>query len=175
MPTLEIKPLQHPNSPSGPKPSLARARLATPAYTRFGRAPTGATERTILNLSSKGYLLIHLCVLLFGFTPLMGRLITLDAIPLVWWRMALAALALLLLPATWSGLRRMPARLWGGCAAGGVVLAITWALFYLAVKLANASAATICLATATILKARGRAVPRTMARSPIWLVGEKMS
>lgn len=172
MPTLEIKPLQHPTLPSGPKPSLARACLAPPAYTRFGRAPTGATERTILNLSSKGYLLIHLCVLLFGFTPLMGRLITLDAIPLVWWRMALA---LLLLPATWSGLRRMPARLGGVCAAGGVVLAITWALFCLAVKLANASAAAICLATAAILKARGRAVPRTMARSPIWLVGEKMS
>lgn len=118
MPTLEIKSLQHPNPPSGPKPSLARARLATPAYTRFGRAPTGATERTILNLSSKGYLLIHLCVLLFGFTPLMGRLITLDAIPVVWWRMALAALALLLLPATWSGLRRMPARLGGGLCRG---------------------------------------------------------
>ena len=153
MPTLEIKSLQHPNPPSGPKPSLARARLAPPAYTRFGRAPTGVTERTILNLSSKGYLLIHLCVLLFGFTPLMGRLITLDAIPLVWWRMGLAALALLLLPATWGGLRRMSAHLWGVCAAGGVVLAITWALFYQAVKLANASAAAICLATAPLFVA----------------------
>lgn len=106
-----------------------------------------------MNTASKGYLLIHFCVLLFGFTPLMGRLITLDAIPLVWWRMGLAALALLLLPATWGGLRRMSAHLWGVCAAGGVVLAITWALFYQAVKLANASAAAICLATAPLFVA----------------------
>ena len=43
---------------------------------------------------------IHLCVLLWGFTAILGKLITLPALPLVWWRMLLvvAALASPLLP-----------------------------------------------------------------------------
>ncbi|HZY34222.1 MAG TPA: EamA family transporter, partial [Rhodanobacter sp.] len=30
---------------------------------------------------------IHFCVLLWGFTAILGKLITLPALPLVWWRM----------------------------------------------------------------------------------------
>lgn len=111
---------------------------------------------TTLNLASpkaRGYLLIHLVVVLFGFTPIMGRLITLHAVPLVWWRMALAALALLLLPATWKGLREMPPRVVAICCGTGVVLAISWSLFYLAVKLANASVGAVGLATAPLFVA----------------------
>lgn len=40
-----------------------------------------------------------------GFTTILGKLITLPALPLVWWRMLLVALALLLIPSVWSGLR----------------------------------------------------------------------
>lgn len=103
--------------------------------------------------ATKGYLLIHACVVLFGFTPIMGRLITLDALPLVWWRMLLAALALLLVPVTWRGFRQLSPRLIAGCCLTGVVLGITWALFYLSVKLTNASVAAVCLATAPLFLA----------------------
>lgn len=103
--------------------------------------------------TSKGYLLIHFCVLLFGFTPLMGRLITIDALSLVWWRMLIASLALLLLPMTWRGIRKMSLRLFALCCVAGIVLAITWMLFYLSVKLTNASVAAICLATAPMFVA----------------------
>ena len=41
---------------------------------------------------------IHLCVLLWGFTAILGKLITLPALPLVWWRMLLVVAALALLP-----------------------------------------------------------------------------
>lgn len=116
-------------------------------------APALATTNPSGPSAARGYLLIHACVLLFGFTPLMGRLITLDALPLVWWRMLLAAGALLCLPATWRGFRRMSPRLVAGCCAAGVVLAITWALFYLAVKLTNASVAAVCLGTAPLFVA----------------------
>lgn len=100
-----------------------------------------------------GYLLIHLATVLFGFTPIMGRLITLHAVPLVWWRMALAALVLLLVPVTWKGIRQMPPRLIAICCGTGVVLAICWSLFYLAVKLANASVGAVGLATAPLFVA----------------------
>ncbi|HEX7387428.1 MAG TPA: DMT family transporter [Castellaniella sp.] len=100
--------------------------------------------------ATKGYLLIHFCVVLWGFTPIMGRVISLDAVSLVWWRMLLAALVLLFLPLTWRGIREMSWRVFAACCGAGVILAITWALFYLAVKLTNASVAAVCLGTAPL-------------------------
>lgn len=101
----------------------------------------------------KGYLLIHFCVLLFGFTPIMGRIITIEALPLVWWRMSIAALALLLLPITWHGIRKLPLKTMVIACLTGVVLAITWMLFYLSVKLTNASVAAVCIGTAPLFVA----------------------
>ena len=40
----------------------------------------------------KNYLLLHLIVFIWGFTAILGALITIDAIPLVWYRMLLAVL-----------------------------------------------------------------------------------
>jgi hypothetical protein len=46
---------------------------------------------------NKARLQIHFCVLLWGFTAILGKLITLPSLPLVWWRMLFVALALLLM------------------------------------------------------------------------------
>mgnify|MGYP001050075084 CR=1 FL=1 len=53
---------------------------------------------------------IHFCVLLWGFTAILGKAITLPALPLVWWRMLLVVGALALFPQVWRGLRTMPRR-----------------------------------------------------------------
>ena len=53
---------------------------------------------------SRAWLQIHVCVVLWGFTAILGRLITLRALPLVWWRMLLVTLALALWPPFWAGL-----------------------------------------------------------------------
>jgi hypothetical protein len=37
----------------------------------------------------RAFLQIHACVLLWGFTAILGKLITLPALPLVWWRMVI--------------------------------------------------------------------------------------
>ena len=89
---------------------------------------------------------IHFCVLLWGCTAILGRLITLRALPLVWWRMGLVCSLLLLVPRVWRGLRALTARLWLAYATVGVVLALHWYTFYGAIKLANASVAATCLA-----------------------------
>ena len=67
---------------------------------------------------------IHFCVLLWGFTAILGKLITLPAFALVWWRMLLVTAALLLVPRVWHGLRAMPARLLLRFAGIGVVVAL---------------------------------------------------
>lgn len=119
-------------------------------FTRIPRV--GALVRATPS-ATKGYLLIHFCVVLWGFTPIMGRLITLNPVSLVWWRMLIASITLLFLPATWRGLRQLSPRLLASCCGVGVVLAITWVLFYLSVKLTNASVAAVCLGTAPLFVA----------------------
>jgi len=96
---------------------------------------------------------IHFCVLLWGFTAILGKLIALPALALVWWRMTLVAGTLLLLPRVWRGLRAMGARLFGAYAGIGLLVALHWLSFYGAIKLANASVAVTCIALAPVFVA----------------------
>ncbi|WP_199093684.1 DMT family transporter, partial [Bosea sp. ASV33] len=89
---------------------------------------------------------IHFCVLLWGFTAILGKLITLPALPLVWWRMLMVTAALLLIPHVWRGLKAMPARLRWAYAGIGVLVSLHWLTFYAAIKLANASVGATCIA-----------------------------
>ena len=89
---------------------------------------------------------IHFCVLLWGFTAILGKLITLPALPLVWWRMLLVVAALLLMPKVWRGLKAMPWRLRFAYAGIGVLVSLHWLTFYAAIKLANASVGATCIA-----------------------------
>ncbi|CAN5595637.1 DMT family transporter [soil metagenome] len=103
--------------------------------------------------AAKAYWQIHLCVVLWGFTAILGKLITMPALPLVWWRMGLVVLVLALVPRVWRGLRAMPARLLWAYAGVGVLVALHWLTFYGAIKLANASVAATCMALATVFTA----------------------
>ena len=96
---------------------------------------------------------IHFCVLLWGFTAILGKLISLPALPLVWWRMLIVVAALALLPKVWRGLRAMPTRSRWAYAGIGVLVALHWLTFYGAIKLANASVAATCIAFATPMTA----------------------
>ena len=96
---------------------------------------------------------IHFCVLLWGFTAILGKLITLPALPLVWWRMLIVVAALALLPRVWRGVRAMPARLLWSYAGIGVLVSLHWLTFYGAIKLSNASVAATCIALATVFTA----------------------
>ncbi len=106
-----------------------------------------------MNPTARAHWQIHLCVLLWGFTAILGKLITLPALPLVWWRMGLVTLALLLLPRVWRGLRALPPKLLAAYAGIGVLVALHWLTFYGAIKLANASVAATCMALATVFVA----------------------
>ena len=100
-----------------------------------------ATTRTAL-------LQIHFCVVLWGVTAILGKLISLPALPLVWWRMLLVVAMLALLPRVWRGLSALNPRLLLGYACVGALVALHWLTFYGAVKLANASVAATCIALA---------------------------
>ena len=96
---------------------------------------------------------LHVCVLLWGFTAILGKLITLPASNLVVWRMALVTLMLAAIPSVWRGIATMTHRSIVTYAGIGVVLALHWLTFYAAIKLANASVAVSCVALGSIFTA----------------------
>ena len=100
--------------------------------------------------STRALFQIHFCVVLWGFAAILGKLITLTALQLVWWRMVLVCGALLLVPRFWAGLRVLPRQLVAIYAGIGVIVALHWLTFYGSVKLANASVAATCMALTPI-------------------------
>lgn len=88
--------------------------------------------------------LLHLSIILAGFTGVLGRLITLDAYALTLYRCILAAAmlaVLLLLRGRFHRLQRFDFV----CMAIGAVVAVHWIFFYGSIKLSNVSIGVICL------------------------------
>lgn len=108
---------------------------------------------TLTTEARRAHLRLHGCVLLWGFTAILGKLITLSATALVAWRMLLVTAMLTMIPHAWRGLRELTSRqrwIFGGI---GCVIALHWLAFYGAIKLANASVAVACLALGAIFAA----------------------
>ena len=101
----------------------------------------------------KALLQIHFCVLLWGFTAILGKLISLPALELVWWRMLIVVVVLLAWPPLWRELRAADPRTLAVFAGIGVVVALHWLTFYGAIKLSNASVAASCMAVAPLFLA----------------------
>jgi len=106
-----------------------------------------------MNPHRRALIEIHICVVLWGFTAILGKLITLPALQLVWWRMLLVTLALGLFPRVWRALRAIPPRLALTYAGIGCLVALHWLAFYGSVKLANASVAATTMALAPVVTA----------------------
>ena len=96
---------------------------------------------------------IHVCVVLWGITAILGKLISLPALQLVWWRMLLVVAALACVPRVWRALKTIPPRLMGVYAGIGSLVALHWLAFYGSVKLANASVAATTMALAPAVSA----------------------
>ena len=99
---------------------------------------------------TRSYLILHLSVILWSFTAILGDLIMLSATVLVWWRVALTTVFMLFYPQVVRYIPKIGLRQCAIFIGIGVLVAIHWLCFYGAIKLANASVALICLSTATL-------------------------
>ncbi len=93
------------------------------------------------------YIQLHIAVVLFGFTAILGDLITLQATPLVWWRVLFASLSMVFLVRISTLVKDLGWNTIVKFAGIGVVTALHWVTFYASIKYANASIALVCLAT----------------------------
>jgi len=83
---------------------------------------------------------LHLSVLLAGFTGLFGRLITLNEVDIVWYRMLFTSLILL----TFTGLPKVDRKKFLQLCGCGALLGTHWILFYGSIKASNVSIGVIC-------------------------------
>lgn len=87
----------------------------------------------------KSFLHLHLIVFIWGFTAILGDLISLNDIDLVWYRMLLAGIFLLLF-AKYKGLTlSLPLKEILKLALVGVIIAAHWIFFFKAIKISNVS------------------------------------
>ena len=88
----------------------------------------------------KGFVQLHLSVLLAGFTGLFGRLITLNEVDIVWYRMLFTSAILLV----FTGLPKVGWRKFLQLCGCGALLGFHWILFYGSIKASNVSIGVIC-------------------------------
>jgi len=100
----------------------------------------------------RAYIELHIAVLLYGLTAVLGEMLSLSALPLVWWRVGLASLCFI--PLVWLGRKKRyatPRSTYAALIGIGCIIALHWITFYGAIKLANASVALVCFACTSLL------------------------
>lgn len=104
------------------------------------------STRNIPSKPAHAYLRLHTGILLAGATGVFGRLISLSELPLVWYRMMIAAGVLAGVLALGGRIHTPTLReAWRiGCC--GTLLAVHWVLFYGSIKAANVSVGVVCFA-----------------------------
>ena len=100
--------------------------------------------------SRRAYIYLHIAVFLFGFTGILGKLITLDSAPLVWYRMVITLVSLLFFPKI---IQKIVAIRWKTVLrimGVGAIVTAHWVTFFASIKLSNVSIALSCLASAAL-------------------------
>jgi drug/metabolite transporter (DMT)-like permease len=107
-----------------------------------------------LDETKKAYLELHLAVFLFGFTGILGKLITLNELPLVWWRMFLTSLSFLFFIKTIrTAIKKVDTKFIKHLMFIGFLVAIHWVCFFGSIKYSNVSIALITFSTTTFFTA----------------------
>lgn len=93
----------------------------------------------------------HFIVIIFGFTAVLGALISISAIPLVWYRMTLATFGLGLV--LWLGKHsfRVSKTIAWVAILSGILIAFHWITFFGAVKVSNVSITLSVLSSGAFL------------------------
>ena len=92
-------------------------------------------------------------VVILGITGILGKLITLDAVHLVWYRMLIAFIALLLFLAYKKQLFAISKKDFFGLLGVGALVTIHWLCFFKSIKVSTVSVAVVCLATSSLFSA----------------------
>lgn len=99
------------------------------------------------NSKTSTIFLLHLAVFLAGWTGIFGRFISLEGLPLVWYRVMVSCVTMLLAMLMLGRLHRSSAKAILRMGACGFLLAAHWVAFYASIKASNVSIGVACIAT----------------------------
>ena len=95
----------------------------------------------------KNYLLLHLIVFIWGFTAILGALISIKSVPLVWYRMGFASIFILIYLLVRKRNLKIDKKAILKFLFSGIIIAIHWITFFKAIKVSNVSVALVTMST----------------------------
>lgn len=103
--------------------------------------------------NKKNLLILHLTVFIWGFTGVLGKVISIDAVPMVWYRVLIATSTLLAwFLITKTSIKVTRKQFFQFFLTGGIV-AIHWIFFFHAIKVSTVSVTLVCLSSFTLFTA----------------------
>jgi len=101
----------------------------------------------MLNDKLKNYLHLHFLVFIAGFTAILGKLISVNAVSLVWFRMVFASILMIAYVKLFKVKLQITKKELIKLCIAGVIIALHWITFYGAIKVANISIALAMFST----------------------------
>jgi drug/metabolite transporter (DMT)-like permease len=102
---------------------------------------------------NRNLLILHFTVFIWGFTGILGALITMPAIQLVWYRVVIAVVSLFLYFKFNRTVFRVDRRSFLTLVFTGALVGGHWILFFAAIKLSTVSVTLVCLSSMTLFTA----------------------
>jgi drug/metabolite transporter (DMT)-like permease len=127
-----------------------RLQCDTQGYTGIAYIYHLINNLTGVKVEWKAYGMIHLAVVAFAFTAILGAAISLPALTLVWWRVMIAGISLTFFTKGITFLKKLSTPDLLRFTGIGSLIAIHWLAFFASVKIAGASVCLICMATTCI-------------------------
>ena len=106
-----------------------------------------------MDANKKNLLILHLTVFVWGFTGVLGKVISIDAVPMVWYRVLIASVTLFAwFILTGKKIKVTKKQFIQFFLTGGIV-AIHWIFFFYAIKVSTVSVTLVCLSSFTLFTA----------------------
>lgn len=94
--------------------------------------------------------MLHLIIFMWGFTGILGKLIHLEAVLIVWYRLLIAAIFLACFFLFTKKSFKVDRKHWWKIMLVGLIVSSHWLSFYYAIQLSTASLGILCLSTTTL-------------------------
>lgn len=102
---------------------------------------------------NKDLLILHFTVFIWGFTGILGALISVDAVQMVWYRVLIATITLFCYFKLSKTSLRITKRQFLQFLFTGSIVALHWILFFQAIKVSTVSVTLVCLSSFTLFTA----------------------
>lgn len=96
---------------------------------------------------SRAFFLLHISIVLYGITGILGKLIELEGLVLVWYRMVITLGSLLLFPGLVRKAFSLPLKKKLKIIGLGVLLSLHWVTFFDSIRYSNVSITLSCMAS----------------------------